>query len=74
MKERFGWPLNFTKSGKLIIALADSDFMLKDLVSCDLKSLQFKDLDNDGPSAVDVAFIESLVLLEGGTVLSRQTK
>ncbi|KAM7478473.1 hypothetical protein LguiA_026686 [Lonicera macranthoides] len=63
-----GWPLMFTKSGKLILQT------LTNLVLCDLEELKFKELGNDGLYTGDASFVESFVLFEGGNSPFKHSK
>lgn len=67
-----GYPLKLTWSGKLIMAPLEKNFVLRSLVSCDLnKGLEVKSLGNLQVFCTVDTFIESMVLLDEGTALSR---
>ncbi|KAM7478475.1 hypothetical protein LguiA_026688 [Lonicera macranthoides] len=63
-----GWPLMFTKSGKLIMRTIDET----KLILYDLENLEFKDFGNIGSFTANVSCMESLSLFEDGNAVFKQ--
>lgn len=69
----FGFPLQITKSGSLVMLSLTSNSLANSIMSCNLKSLQSKYLGFDNsfdkevklPATVDTSFMESLVMHAG---------
>lgn len=75
-------PLSISKSGTMLMVVRHPFFPEAAIVSCNLKSMCYKNLGFRQqldrpvlrPSSCDTSFVESLVMLEGGNVLLKSAK